>query len=236
MQITDELVSRITSALLERLGGPAAVPSAKPRLCLAGGAGALEAAVLAELKAHYEVSEFTDYGQPPPEQAAVLATSLSLQALVRLAEGDEGCTPEGRALLTALLNGRPAAVLREGLAWRRYLNSAPRALTARYARCEQILQSYGLRLVEARPGLAAALAGASGGCGPVLPAAATFTGGRRRVLTETEVMAACPASGGPGQTLDLETGALLTPLARDYILAMKINLVRSGPSGAGAAR
>ena len=48
--------------------------------------------------------------------------------------------------------------------------------------------------------------------------------GRRRVLTEAEVRAACPAGGGPGQTLSLAPGDILTPLARDYIQNRKIDV------------
>jgi len=49
---------------------------------------------------------------------------------------------------------------------------------------------------------------------------------RRRVLTEAEVRAACPVAGGPGQTLVLGPGDFLTPLARDYVLSLKLNLSR----------
>jgi hypothetical protein len=49
--------------------------------------------------------------------------------------------------------------------------------------------------------------------------------GRRRVLTEAEVRAACPAAGGPGQTLVLAPGDFLTPLALDYVRSMSIKLI-----------
>ena len=56
------------------------------------------------------------------------------------------------------------------------------------------------------------------------PAAPAPVRGRRRVLTEAEVRAACPLAGGPGQTLSLEPGDILTPLARDYVQSLKIDL------------
>ena len=63
---------------------------------------------------------------------------------------------------------------------------------------------------------------------PAEPAPAVPVSGRpwkgRRVMTEAEVRAACPAAGGPGQTLSLAPGDILTPLARDYIQSLKIEL------------
>jgi hypothetical protein len=56
------------------------------------------------------------------------------------------------------------------------------------------------------------------------PAGPAPVRGRRRVLTEAEVRAACPLAGGPGQTLNLAPGDILTPLARDYVQSLKIDL------------
>jgi hypothetical protein len=58
------------------------------------------------------------------------------------------------------------------------------------------------------------------------PAVSASSSGRRRVLTEAEVRIACPVAGGPGQTLRLAPGDLLTPLARDYVQSLKIDLSR----------
>lgn len=49
--------------------------------------------------------------------------------------------------------------------------------------------------------------------------------GKRPVITEAELIKLCPPSGGEGQQLRLPQGAIVTPLARDYIRAMKITLI-----------
>lgn len=49
--------------------------------------------------------------------------------------------------------------------------------------------------------------------------------GKRPLLTESELMKLCPASCGEGQELCLPTGTVITPLAKDYIRAMKIRLM-----------
>jgi hypothetical protein len=223
MEITDDLVRYITDELLKRLArGGEAAPADRPRLLLVGDPRDLSPPVLAEIRRHFEVLTEPPADPSEPFEASVLLTRLGLQALVRVAEGEAGCTPEGLALMAALLHGRPAVVLKSGLVWHRHRGAAPRALLDRYARCENSLTSYGVRLAE-EGGLIAALVGRE-------PAAAPPSGprpGRRRVLSETEVRAACPAAGGPGQILNLEPGALLTPLARDYVLSMKIALVRN---------
>lgn len=241
MQISDDLVTHITRELMKRIGdgssAPTAGPASKPLLHLVGRREDLSTPALARLQEIFEIKEHREWEDELPPTAAVLITSLGLQALVRVAEGDEGCTVEGRALLTALLNGQPAAALKDGLVWRRYRQTAPRGLLARYAQCEQTLQSYGLKLVDetqaaeallgrARPGLNAPLIMAGPACSPPPSFAPARSASGRRVLSEACVMESCPASGGPGQTLRLEPGDVLTPLARDYILAQKINLVK----------
>ena len=60
---------------------------------------------------------------------------------------------------------------------------------------------------------------------PVAPASARPRG-RRRVLTEAEVRAACPVAGGPDQILNLSPDDILTPLALDYVQSLKITLSR----------
>jgi len=56
------------------------------------------------------------------------------------------------------------------------------------------------------------------------PPAALPPRGRRRILTEADVRAACPVAGGPGQILSLAPGDILTPLAQDYVQSLKIIL------------
>ncbi len=236
MQISDDLIQHITRELMKRLGAEAtleAPAASRPLLHLVGRRDELSTPALARLQEQFEVVEHRLWDDELPREAAVLITSLNIQALVRVAEGDEGCTVEGRALLGALLNGQPVAALKDGLVWRRYQATAPRPLLARYAQCESVLQGYGLKLVDENQ-IAEALSGrpAAGLKNPPVgsaslptPAAARPSSGRR-VLSEAGVMAACPASGGPGQTLRLSPGDVLTPLAQDYILAMKINVIK----------
>ncbi|MDR2725886.1 MAG: hypothetical protein LBC90_07515, partial [Candidatus Adiutrix sp.] len=220
MEITDELVRKITAELLRRLGPEIPAAMGRPRLLVVGDPAALSTEARAEINEHFEVLENpADCGL---SREAVLITSLSIQALVRVAAGDEGCTPEGRALLAALLEGRPAAVLKTGLAWRRCQGTAPRPLLDRYVRCEDLLASYGVKLVDETE-ITAALLGKSMGRSWTVPAvpAPRRPAGRKRVLTESEVRALCPASGGPRQTLSLAPGDILTPLARDYVQSLK---------------
>lgn len=239
MQISDDLIQYITSELMKRVrpDAPAeALAPAKPLLHLVGRREDLSTPALARIQESFEVREHLNWDDELPREASVLITSLNIQALVRVTEGDEGCTVEGRALLAALLNGQPVAALRDGLVWRRYLNTAPRGLLARYGHCENVLQGYGLKLVD-EDQVAEALLGHPLAAPkspqtlpvPAPPAAApafTPSGSGRRVWSEAKVMEACPASRGPGQTLRLSPGDVLTPLAQDYLLAMKINLVK----------
>jgi hypothetical protein len=226
MEITDELVNKITAELWRRLEPSARTPVARPRLLVVGEPEALSPAARAEILKHFEVLENQGDCCASFEADSVLVTRLSLQALVRVAAGEEGCTPEGRALMAALLQGRPAAVLTSGLIWRRCQTTAPRPLLDRYVRCEDLLTSYGVKLVDEAE-IIAALLGRSAGRerpGSAAPVSAAPISGRRRVLTEAEVRAACPVAGGPGQTLNLGPGDFLTPLARDYVQSLKLNL------------
>jgi len=240
MQISDDLIQHITSELLKRLGGsiPATIEAGnKPLMHLVGRREDLSAPALARIEEYFEVHEHLKWEDALPPTASVLIVNLNIQALVRVAEGDEGCTVEGRALMGAILNGQPVAALKEGLVWRRYLSTAPKGLLARYGHCENVLQGYGLKLVDDNQVVEALLgrplAGsnspqikpAAPGPEPLAPVLIPSASGRR-VLSEAGVMAACPASQGLGQTLRLNPGDLLTPLARDYILAMKINVVK----------
>lgn len=235
MQISDDLIQHITRELMKRLGGQSAE---KPLLHLVGSREDMSTPALARLQDSFEVHEHRDWEETLPSNASVLITKLGIQALVRVTEGDEGCTVEGRALLTALLNGQPVAVLKDGMVWRRYLSTAPRGLLNRYAHCESVLQSYGLKLVS-EDEVAAALLGRRPASAPLAPAAmppqplpeATFTFVKpragRRVISEADLMSECPVAKGYGQSLRLGPGDLLTPLARDYALTMKIDLIKS---------
>ena len=225
MEITDELVRKITAEISRRLEPETSATAgrARPRLLVVGDPAALSPEARAEIRKYFEMLEDPD----SLAHEAVLVTSLGIQALVRVAAGDEGCTPEGRALLTALLEGRPAAVLKTGLVWRRHQGTAPRPLLDRYIRCEDLLAGYGVKFVDEAEIIAALLGKSAGRDRPA--SAAPVSGrprGRRRVLTESEVRAACPVAGGPGQTLNLAPGDLLTPLARDYVQSLKIDLSR----------
>ena len=238
MQISDDLIKHITQELMKRLekGTPLPVSMAKPLLHLTGRREDLSTSALMNLQAHFEIKEHRLWEDDLPREAHVLITSLGIQALVRVAEGDEGYTVEGRVLLAALLNGQPVCALKDGLAWRRYLTTAPKGLLARYGHYESVLQGYGLKIVDETEvvetllgrGRPASAPAAFMPATPLPEPAPSFTRspGGRRVLSEAEIMSACPASGGYGQTLRLNPGDIMTPLAQDYALAMKINVVK----------
>lgn len=238
MQISEDLVQHITRELMKRLGlagvEPAA-PAPVKLLHLVGPREALSTQAMGTLVKNFNIYEHKNWDEDLPPDASVLITSLSIQALVRVAEGDEGCTVEGRVLLAALLNGQPVAALKDGLLWRRYQHTGPKGLLAKYVHYENVLQSYGLKLVD-EDDIAKTLLGQ--GC--AAPKAAGFSmgqswsepvktvakaAGRRKVFSENDLMIACPVAGGLGQTLRLGPGDLLTPLAQDYAKAMKINII-----------
>lgn len=52
--------------------------------------------------------------------------------------------------------------------------------------------------------------------------------GRRKVISEAEVMRLCPASAGTGQSMEIGRGDMVTPLAEDYIAKMRITVNRVG--------
>ena len=66
--------------------------------------------------------------------------------------------------------------------------------------------------------------------GPVCqkPAAAASGSGRRKVISEIDMMRLCPASGGIGQAVDIGVRDIVTPLAVDYIAKMRITVNRIG--------
>ncbi|MDR3176707.1 MAG: hypothetical protein LBU06_09275 [Desulfovibrio sp.] len=257
MQISDELISRVTRELIKRFGsggGESPVPAPKPLLHLVGGRAGVSPAFAARLEEAFAIREHTAWEDHVPPEAVVLLSKLGIQALVRVASGDEGCTVEGRALLEAILLGRPVAVLESGLAWR--ASGAPKALAARYAEYEKTLESYGLKIVDEDGVIPALLGRETGDGGPLREAASPvperFTNGTggspgkslprdacgrasqalnvlksggRRVINEAAIKAACPEARGLGQTFATSPGDILTPLAKDYALAMRINLV-----------
>jgi ethanolamine utilization protein len=195
-------------------------------LHLVGGRAGVSPALAARLEETFAIHEHTAWEDHVPPEASVLLSRLGIQALARVAWGDEGCTVEGRALLEAILLGRPAVVLKSGLVWRAY--GAPKALAARYAEYEKNLESYGLKIVD-EDGVIPALLGRetqAGTGGPprdAAPCAAQKRGGRR-VINEAAIKAACPEARGLGQTLAISPGDILTPLAKDYVLSMRINI------------
>ena len=240
MQISEDLIKHITSELLRRIkNGSNIIETAKlPLLHLVGKTTDLSTSALARLHEQFEVQEHLSWEDPLPIGASSLITKLNIQALVRVAEGDEGCTVEGRVLLTSLLNGQPVAALKDGVIWHNYVKTAPEALLNRYRQCEKILTSYGLKLVSEMEIAEALLPKQAGGLRPkphfvnndtskstvqaVKPGAS-----KRRVLTESDIMSACPVAGGHGQSLNLNPGDIITPLAHDYAYAMRINIVRN---------
>lgn len=241
MQISDDLISYITRELVKRLGWTGETSSLsveKPRLRLVGPREAISVPTLIKIEEKFDIHDHKLWDEELPAGASVLITSLSIQALVRVAEGDEGCTVEGRTLLNALLRGQPVAALKDGLVWRRYRSTAPKGLSAKYIHYENVLQSYGLKLVD-EDQIVEALLGRlpspsrTVGFNPVPPtlqAPKTFSaapGGGRKVISENDIMAACPISGGEGQSLRLGPADILTPLAQDYVKTMKINIIKS---------
>ena len=51
---------------------------------------------------------------------------------------------------------------------------------------------------------------------------------RKKVINEAELMRLCPASMGQGQSIEIGSRDILTPLAMDYITRMRITVNRSG--------
>lgn len=239
MQISEDLVQYITRELMKRLGlasvEPAAPTAPAKLLHLVGPKEALSPTALAGLEKNFNVYEHKSWDEDLPPEASVLITSLSIQALTRVAEGDEGCTVEGRVLLAALLNGQPVAATKSGLLWRRYHNTGPKGLLAKYVHYENVLQTYGLKLVDEEnivesllgPVKAApkAIGFSLGQSWPEPVKSFTKAAGRRKVFSENDLMTACPVAGGLGQTLHLGPADLLTPLAQDYAKAMQINII-----------
>jgi hypothetical protein len=239
MEINDSLVTMITQELLKRLQAGSSLAKGiekeeKSPLVLIGGSSALSPAVLAALESRFAIIPHDSPDAGFPEDALVLVTKMSVQALVRVAEGDEGCTPEGYGLLWAVFRGKNPVVLEEGMAWRAFGGTMPKALLEKYRGHERALAAYGIRIVK-EAGIAAALSGeASPPCPaqPVLEAAPVPAGPEtrppgKRVFSERELMLACPEANGHGQTFAIGPKDILTPLAADYATRMRIVISRS---------
>jgi ethanolamine utilization protein len=225
MQIDDKVVSYITRELLKRLGQDL---SEKVPLAVIG--GSLSTTALAAVESRYAVSTQDSLDPDFSGNTVVLVTKLSIQALVRVAEGDPGCTAEGHALLWAILRGKKAYVLEEGIEWRSFSTQMPGALHAQYTACEQKLAGYGVKIIR-EADIGTALSGKAApqvSPHPVqsVPSVAVNKG-TKQVITELELSRLCPASKGKGQTLVIGSADILTPLARDYITAMSITVTKS---------
>jgi ethanolamine utilization protein len=239
MEIDDRLVSLITQELLKRLeGGNILVsPGGKEKvpLVLIGSVSCLSAATLASLEDRFHILTYNTLEEPDfPDTAPIVVTNLSIQALVRISAGDPGCTPEGQGLIWAILRGKTPFVLEEGIAWRRFSTTMPPALYEQYADHEKTIASYGIKIIKEAEMVSALLGKAE--APPSLPKKAPLVApgvaipgksGGKRVITETELMRLCPMSKGKGQTLLIERGDILTPLALDYITAMQIGVCKS---------
>lgn len=184
---------------------------------------------MAKLEEGYDIIRHSGLEAVFPDNAEVLVTKLGVQALVRVAEGDAGCTSEGAALLWALLRGKKPVIVEEGIEWRTFKGAMSPSLAAKYASHERILASYGAVFV----GAADAANVLSGKSCPNLPTGnlsvvTSSQAKRKKVINEVELMRLCPASAGPGQNVELGQKDILTPLAEDYIAKMRINVTRVG--------
>ncbi|MDR2386818.1 MAG: hypothetical protein LBE80_04435 [Deltaproteobacteria bacterium] len=234
MIIDEQLVTRVTNEILKLLkakGAPASPPgppapepakpeAAKATLMVVGPLSALSEKTQSLLAEKFSLLPIRGLDQSGRPQAPLLITALGLQALVQVASGDEGCTEEGRALLSALLEARAVWALEAGLAWRKLSPLAPRVLVSIYRSAEATLVSAGLKIVP-ESGLMEAL-------GQKNPLALVSTkpraGQSSRVLTESILKNLFPEGAlGP---LELRPGDILTPLGRDYLLAKKIPILK----------
>lgn len=239
MEINDSLVTMITQELLKRLREGGSLTNGtekkeKPPLILIGGSSALNPAALAALESRFSIIAHDSLNAEFPEDASVLVTKMSIQALTRVSEGDEGCTPEGYGLLWAILRGKTAVILEEGIAWRAFGGTMPKTLLEKYYGHERVLGSYGIRIVK-DANIAAVFSGeACPSCSPrpvsagsSVPAGPEIKPAGKRVISERELMLACPESNGYGQTFAIGPKDILTPLAADYVTRMRIVVSRS---------
>jgi hypothetical protein len=235
MEINDSLVTMITQELLKRLRKGESLTDGtekkeKPPLVLIGGSSALSPPALAALESRFSIIAHDSLDANFPEDASVLVTKMSIQALTRVSEGDEGCTPEGYGLLWAVLRGKTAVILEEGMAWRAFGGTMPRALLEKYCAHERVLGSYGIKIVKDADIAAVFSGGACPSCTP-RPVTASVSPevkpAGKRVISERELMLVCPESKGYGQTFAIGPRDILTPLAADYVTRMRIVVSRS---------
>jgi hypothetical protein len=232
MEIDESLVTMITQELLKRLGKGETLAGGtekneKPPLFLVGGASVLSPPVLASLESRFGIIAHDSLDADFPEDASVLVTKMSIQALTRVSEGDEGCTPEGHALLWAVLRGKTAVILEEGMVWRAFGGTMPRPLLEKYCAHERALASYGIKIVKDAD-IAAVFSG--GACPPrtvTIPAGPEIKPAGKRVISERELTLVCPESKGYGQTFAIGPRDILTPLAVEYVTRMRIVVSRS---------
>jgi ethanolamine utilization protein len=235
--VSDELVTTITNEILRRLNLPSGVKNPglqtasqeKKPLLTVGPLDVLSESNLASIKKRYEIYTIDAWEASGLPCAPLLMTSLGLQALCRVACGDEGCTVEGRALLSALLEGRTAVVLNSGIVWHNYKNTAPKTLLAAYQAHEAALKNAGVKFVS-QDDILAALEGpkvpAWSPClSPNYQAVCPATVKAGQVYTESKVQQLFPPDSGPGQ-FKLHPGDILTPLAKDYLLGQKITIAK----------
>lgn len=250
MQITDDLVNKITTELLKRLGAgplagltvPAAESDLRPRALVMGPEGSLSQALAAalglSLQVEFKPAAFNNLDDLEPYRVFVL-TRMSCTGLAQLALGfDEGCAWESRLALAGLMRGAKVFALEEGLAWRAHQATASKNLVRYYTECEKTVQSYGLRLIsEAElPGAIKALRWGSSAPAPddsrprtalsPVPAeapAAVKPMAMKKVLTESDVAELCREGAG---SLAIPAGTIITPLALDYLNAHKVTVVK----------
>jgi hypothetical protein len=234
MELDDTLVTLITNELLKRLHNESfldkvgAVPVSpvvkKPPLVLIGGITGLQPGTVSALESRYDI-RCQDGLEGVSEDALVLVTSMSIRALVRLAQGDDGDTPEGAGLLWALLRGKRPVIREEGMIWRTFSPRIPPALADTYQGYERKLGCYGVQIVNE-----AGIPGALGETVVPVPVQTAPASAERvkkpgkRVITEMDLMRACPPVRGNGQSFELGPGDILTPLARDYVTSMHIDI------------
>jgi hypothetical protein len=239
MEINDSLVTMITQELLKRLQGGEFLTGGgdreeKPPLILIGGTSALNPAALAALESRFAIIQHDTLESQFPDDASILVTRMSIQALTRLSEGDEGCTPEGYGLLWAVLRGKTAVVLEEGMAWRTFTGTMPKALLEKYYSHERVLASYGIKIVKGAD-IADIFSGKNCPPSPPQPALTASSApadpeikpAGKRVISERDLMLSCPESNGRGQTFVIGPKDILTPLAVDYATRMCITISRS---------
>lgn len=256
MQITDDLVNKITAELMKRLGAEPEAPASesacgfpgagsggsRPRALVMGPEGsfsqALAAALRSSLELEFKLPEFSNLSDLAAYKVFIL-TRMSCTGLVQLALGfDEGCTWEARLALAGLMNGAKVFVLEEGLAWRAYQTAAPKGLTRHYADSEKTAQAYGLRLIPEAdlPGAIQALRWDSAPPAPagswpkaaMIPNLSEPADTLRPVNTKKLLTEsdAVELCRDGAASITVAVGTIITPLAQDYLKVHKVTVVK----------